>query len=98
MASTAKSVDITAYKTYKLTKSQRAKEFISDNSDDIAFSFARMMPEKDFVDFVKLDFVKLKYSERLAEQLRKNEWTTGMAYMLEATVTDEKSERKNFVI
>lgn len=98
MASTAKSVDITAYKTYKLTKSQRAKEFIRDNSDDIAFSFARMMPEKDFVDFVKLDFVKLKYSERLAEQLRKNEWTTGMAYMLEATEADEKSERKNFVI
>lgn len=98
MASTAKSVDITAYKTYKLTKSQRAKEFIRDNSDDIAFSFARMMPEKDFVDFVKLDFVKLKYSERLAEQLRKNEWTTGMAYMLEATEDDEKLERKNFVI
>lgn len=98
MASTAKSVDIAAYKTYRLTKSQRAKEFIRDNSDDIAFSLARMMSEKDFVDFVKLDFVKLKYSERLAEQLRKNEWTTGMAYMLEATVTDEKSERKNFVI
>lgn len=98
MASNAKSVDITAYKTYKLTKGQRAKEFIRDNSDDIAFSFARMMPEKDFVDFVKLDFVKLKYSEKLAEQLRKNEWTTGMAYMLEATVTDDKSERKNFAI
>lgn len=98
MASTAKSVDITAYKTYKLTKSQRAKEFIRDNSDDIAFSLAKMMPEKDFVDFVKLYFVKLKYSERLAEQLRKNEWTTGMAYMLEATGADEKSERKNFVI
>ena len=57
-----------------------------------------MMPEKDFIDFVKLDFVKLKYSERLVEQLRKNEWTTGMAYMLEATGADEKSERKNFVI
>lgn len=98
MASTAKSVDITAYKTYKLTKSQRAKEFIRDNSDDIAFSFARMMPEKDFVDFVKLDFVKLKYSERLAEQLRKNEWATGMAYMLEATEADEKSGQKNFAI
>lgn len=98
MASTAKSVDIAAYKTYKLTKSQRAKEFIRDNSDDIAFSFARMMPEKDFVDFVKLDFVKLKYSERLAEQLRKNEWTTGMAYMLEATEADEKSGQKNFAI
>lgn len=98
MASNAKSVDITAYKTYKLTKGQRAKEFIRDNSDDIAFSFARMMPEKDFVDFIKLDFVKLKYSEKLAEQLRKNEWTTGIAYMLEATEADEKSERKNFVI
>ena len=57
-----------------------------------------MMSEKDFVDFVKLDFVKLKYSEKLAEQLRKNEWTTGMAYMLEATEADEKSERKNFAI
>lgn len=57
-----------------------------------------MMPEKDFVDFVKLDFVKLKYSERLAEQLRKNEWATGMAYMLEATEADEKSGQKNFAI
>lgn len=98
MASTARSVDITAYKTYKLTKGQRAKEFIRDNSDDIAFSLAKMMPEEDFVDFVKLDFVKLKYSEKLAEQLRKNEWTTGMAYMLEATEPEEKSELKNFAI
>lgn len=56
------------------------------------------MPEEDFVDFVKLDFVKLKYSEKLAEQLRKNEWTTGMAYMLEATEPEEKSELKNFAI
>lgn len=77
---------------------KRAKEFIRDNSDDIAFSLAKMMPEEDFVDFVKLDFVKLKYSEKLAEQLRKNEWTTGMAYMLEATEPEEKSELKNFAI
>ena len=64
----------------------------------ILHSLAKMMPEEDFVDFVKLDFVKLKYSEKLAEQLRKNEWTTGMAYMLEATEPEEKSELKNFAI
>ena len=98
MAPNVKSIDVVAYKTYKLTEGQRAKEFIRDNSDDIAFSLAKMMPEEDFVDFVKLDFVKLRYSEKLMELLRKNEWTTGMAYMLEATGTDEESERKNFVI
>ena len=98
MASPARSVDITAYKTYKLTKGQRAKEFIRDNSDDIAFSLAKTMPEEDFVDFVKLDFVKLRYSEKLMELLRKNEWTTGMAYMLEATESEKKSELKNFAI
>lgn len=98
MASNARSVDITAYKTYKLTKGQRAKEFIRDNSDDIAFSLAKMMPEEDFVDFVKLDFVKLKYNAKLMELLRKNEWTTGIAYMLEATESEKKSELKNFAI
>ena len=94
----AKSVDVVAYKTYKLTKGQRAKEFIRDNSEDIAFSLAKMMREEDFVNFVKLDFVKLRYNEKLMELLRKNEWTTGIAYMLEATESEEKSELKNFAI
>lgn len=98
MAPNAKSVDVVAYKTYKLTKGQRAKEFIRDNSDDIAFSLAKMMPEEDFIDFVKLDFVKLRYNEKLMELLRKNEWTAGIAYMLEATESEEKSELKNFAI
>ena len=98
MAPNAKSVDVVAYKTYKLTKGQRAKEFIRDNSEDIAFSLAKMMREEDFVDFVKLDFVKLRYNEKLMELLRKNEWTTGIAYMLEATESEEKSELKNFAI
>ena len=98
MAPNAKSVDVVAYKTYKLTKGQKAKEFIRDNSDDIAFSLAKMMREEDFVDFVKLDFVKLRYNEKLMELLRENEWTTGLAYMLEATESEEKSELKNFAI
>ena len=98
MAPNAKSVDVVAYKTYKLTKGQRAKEFIRDNSEDIAFSLAKMMREEDFVNFVKLDFVKLRYNEKLMELLRKNEWTTGIAYMLEATESEEKSELKNFAI
>ena len=98
MAPNAKSVDVVAYKTYKLTKGQKAKEFIRDNSDDIAFSLAKMMPEEDFIDFVKLDFVKLRYNEKLMELLRENEWTTGLAYMLEATEPEEKSELKNFAI
>ena len=98
MAPNAKSVDVVAYKTYKLTKGQKAKEFIRDNSEDIAFSLAKMMREEDFVDFVKLDFVKLRYNEKLMELLRKNEWTTGIAYMLEATESEEKSELKNFAI
>ena len=98
MAPNAKSVDVVAYKTYKLTKGQKAKEFIRDNSEDIAFSLAKMMREEDFVDFVKLDFVKLRYNEKLMELLRKNEWTTGIAYMLEATEPEEKPELKNFAI
>ena len=98
MAPNAKSVDVVAYKTYKLTKGQKAKEFIRDNSNDIAFSLAKMMREEDFVDFVKLDFVKLRYNEKLMELLRENEWTTGLAYMLEATESEEKSELKNFAI
>ena len=52
---------VSVYKTYKKTKNKDSKEFLIDNQKHVAKAIALEMEEKDFVDFVKLDFINLQY-------------------------------------
>lgn len=72
-----------AYKTYKKTKNKYAKEFLIDEQKHVAKAIIREMEEKDFADFVKLDFINLKYDADIVKCLEEQNWNVALAYMLE---------------
>ena len=72
-----------AYKTYKKAKNKCAKEFLLDNQKHVAKAIILEMEEKDFADFVKFDFINLKYDEDIVKCLEERNWTAALAYMLE---------------
>ena len=39
--------------------------------------------EKDFVDFLRLEFINLGYDEDIVKRLQEKNWTAALAYMLE---------------
>lgn len=71
-----------AYKTYKKAKNKCTKEFLLDNQKHVAKAIILEMEEKDFADFVKFDFINLKYDEDIVKCLEERNWTAALAYML----------------
>ena len=84
-----------AYKTYKKVKNKCAKEFLLDNQKHVAKAIILEMEEKDFADFVKLDFINLKYDEDIVKCLEERNWNVALAYMLEE---GKNSSNDTFVI
>ena len=60
-----------------------AKEYLIDYKKRIADAIALELTEKDFVDFLKLEFINLEYDESIVKRLQEQNWTTALAYMLE---------------
>ena len=71
-----------AYKTYKKAKNKCTKEFLLDNQKHVAKAIILEMEEKDFADFVKFDFINLKYDEDIVKCVEERNWTAALAYML----------------
>lgn len=67
-----------AYKTYKKVKNKCAKEFLLDNQKHVAKAIILEMEEKDFADFVKLDFINLKYDEDIVKCLEERNWNVAL--------------------
>ena len=76
-------VYVVAYKTYRKTKNKYTKEFLADRQKYVAKAIALEMEEKDFIDFVKLDFINLKYDADIVKCLEKQNWNVALAYILE---------------
>lgn len=75
-----KCVDV---KTYKKTKNESAKEYLSNYQKRAAEAIAMELTEKDFVDFLRLEFINLGYDEGIVKRLREQNWNIALAYMLE---------------
>lgn len=75
-------VYITAFRAYQKTRNNEAKSFLQSKSLDIANMLIDKRTEKDFADFVSLDFIKLDYDEKIVGKLQKNGWTAAIAYLL----------------
>ena len=86
-----------AYKTYKKAKNKCAKEFLLDNQKHVAKAIILEMEEKDFIDFVKLDFINLKYDADIVKCLEKQNWNVALAYMLNEE-KEKDSTGNTFVI
>ena len=74
---------VCAYKTYKRTKNELAKEYLADYQKRAADAIALELTEKDFVDFLKLGFISLGYDEDIVKRLQEQNWNVALAYMLE---------------
>ena len=74
---------VCAYKTYKRTKNELAKEYLTDYQKRTADAIAMELTEKDFVDFLRLEFINLGYDEDIVKRLQEKNWTAALAYMLE---------------
>lgn len=74
---------VCAYKTYKRTKNELAKEYLIDYQKMAADAIALELTEKDFVDFLRLEFINLGYDEDIVKRLQEQNWTAALAYMLE---------------
>lgn len=74
---------VCAYKTYKKTKNESAKEYLADYQKRAADAIAMELTEKDFVDFLRLEFINLGYDESIVKRLQEKNWTAALAYMLE---------------
>ena len=74
---------VDAFKTYKRTKNELAKEYLADYQKRAADAIALELTEKDFVDFLKLGFISLGYDEDIVKRLREQNWNIALAYMLE---------------
>ena len=75
---------VDAYKTYKRTQNEVAKEYLIDYQKRSAEAIAVELTEKDFVDFMKLEFIHLGYDEDILNRLREQNWNIALAYMLDA--------------
>ena len=74
---------VCAYKTYKRTKNELAKEYLIDYQKMAADAIALELTEKDFVDFLRLEFINLGYDEDIVKRLQEQNWNIALAYMLE---------------
>ena len=74
---------VDAFKTYKRTKNEAAKEYLTDYQKSVADAIALELTEKDFVDFLKLRFISLGYDEGIVKRLQEQNWNVALAYMLE---------------
>ena len=74
---------VDAFKTYKRTKNEAAKEYLTDYQKRVADAIALELTEKDFVDFLKLRFISLGYDEDIVKRLQEQNWNVALAYMLE---------------
>ena len=74
---------VDAFKTYKRTKNESAKEYLFDYRKRAAEAIIMELTEKDFADFLKLEFISLGYDEDIAKRLREQNWNVALAYMLE---------------
>lgn len=74
---------VDAFKTYKKTKNELAKEYLSDYQKRTAEAIAMELTEKDFVDFLRLDFINLGYDKGIVKRLQEQNWNIALAYMLE---------------
>ena len=74
---------VCAYKTYKRTKNELAKEYLADYQKRAANAIALELTEKDFVDFLRLEFINLGYDEDIVKRLQEQNWNIALAYMLE---------------
>ena len=81
---------VDAFKTYKRTKNEAAKEYLTDYQKRVADAIALELTEKDFVDFLKLGFISLGYDEDIVKRLQEQNWNIALAYMLE-----EKRDRSD---
>ena len=81
---------VDAFKTYKITKNEAAKEYLTDYQKRVADAIAMELTEKDFVDFLKLGFISLGYDEDIVKRLQEQNWNVALAYMLE-----EKRDRSD---
>lgn len=74
---------VDAFKTYKKTKNESAKEYLSNYQKRAAEAIALELTEKDFVDFLRLEFINLGYDEGIVKWLQEQNWNIALAYMLE---------------
>ena len=74
---------VDAFKTYKRTKNESAKEYLTDYQKRVADAIALELTEKDFVNFLKLGFISLGYDEDIVKRLQEQNWNVALAYMLE---------------
>lgn len=74
---------VDAFKTYKKTKNESAKKYLSDYQKRMAEAIAMELTEKDFVDFLRLDFINLGYDKGIVKRLQEQNWNIALAYMLE---------------
>lgn len=88
---------VCAYKTYKRTKNELAKEYLIDYQKMAADAIALELTEKDFVDFLRLEFINLGYDEDIAKRLQEQNWTAALAYMLNEE-KEKDSTGNTFVI
>lgn len=88
---------VCAYKTYKRTKNELAKEYLIDYQKMAADAIALELTEKDFVDFLRLEFINLGYDEDIVKRLQEQNWTVALAYMLNEE-KEKDSTGNTFVI
>lgn len=88
---------VCAYKTYKRTKNELAKEYLIDYQKIAADAIALELTEKDFVDFLRLEFINLGYDEDIVKRLQEQNWTAALAYMLNEE-KEKDSTGNTFVI
>ena len=74
---------VDAFKTYKKTKNESAKKYLSDYQKRTAEAIAMELTEKDFVDFLRLDFINLGYDKGIVKRLQEQNWNIALAYTLE---------------
>ena len=74
---------VDAFKTYKRTKNESAKEYLTDYQKRVADAITLELIEKDFVNFLKLGFISLGYDEDIVKRLQEQNWNVALAYMLE---------------
>lgn len=74
---------VDAFKTYKKTKNESAKKYLSDYQKRTAEAIAMELTEKDFVDFLRFDFINLGYDKSIVKRLQEQNWNIALAYMLE---------------
>lgn len=88
---------VCAYKTYKRTKNELAKEYLIDYQKMAADAIALELAEKDFVDFLRLEFINLGYDEDIVKCLEEQNWNVALAYMLNEE-KEKDSTGNTFVI